>query len=361
MVTGSAEVQTASRTASQPIALQAGTSGLDGVASLLNEYYTSLTVADNALTNNSMPPASDTAAKLKMTASTMPAPFREVLLQLSQQGSQEVNQGIGQLLSRQMQAVVGDTCRLTIEGNYPFAPDSTRDVSVDEFTRVFALGGVIDDFFTKTLAPFVDTLSTPWRYKTLPGATDAVQGPDLEPFQHAKAIRDVFFGAPGQKQLEWNASIQIPELDPTITGLTIDIDGQTTLYRHGPVVPFTVTWPGARGGVHTEITANPRIRPETSTISAEGPWALMRLLQKGHVVQTATPGRTRVAFDFDGRQAVLDIASAGSVANPLTSDVLKTFRCPSAMPMFNLADSGPPPGLPSEGSLTTMAPAGESH
>ncbi len=81
----------------------------------------------------------------------------------------------------------------------------------------------------------------------------------------------------------------------------------------------------------------------------------MRLLAKGHVVETATPGKTRVAFDFDGRKAVLDIDSTGSVANPLTSDVLRTFRCPSSMPVFGLADSGPPPGLPAAG--LPMAPA----
>ncbi|CAN7691837.1 type VI secretion system membrane subunit TssM [Paraburkholderia terricola] len=355
VVTGSAEGQATALAGVQPAAAQQGKTGLDGMTNLLNDYYTALTVADNALTNNSMPPASDSAAKIKMTADTMPAPFRAVLLALGADGSREVNQGIGQLLSRQMQAVVGDTCRLTIEGNYPFTPGSQRDVSIDDFTRVFAQGGVMDDFFAKTLSPFVDTSAKPWRYRTLPGATQAVQGPDLEPFQHAKAIRDVFFGDPGQKQLTWKADIRIPELEPTITGLTIDIDGQTTLYQHGPVTPFMVSWPGPRGGVHAEITANPRIRPDTSTISTDGPWALMRLLQKGRVVETATPGRTRVAFDFDGRKAVLDIASAGSVANPLTSDVLKTFRCPSSMPMFSLTDSGPPPGLPSANPPTLPA------
>ncbi|MGV2291401.1 type VI secretion system membrane subunit TssM [Trinickia sp. YCB016] len=342
VVTGNADAQTGPQAA----AAQAGKTGLNGVTNLLNDYYTALTVADNAISNNSMPPASDTAAKLKMTADTMPAPFRAVLLQLAVDGSHEVNQGIGQLLSRQMQAVVGDMCRLDIEGNYPFSPDSSRDVSIDDFTRVFAQGGVIDDFFTKTLAPFVDTSAKPWRYRTLPGATEPVQGPDLEPFEHAKAIRDVFFSDPTHKQLAWKADIRIPELDPSITSLSLDIDGQNSLYQHGPVVPFTVSWPGPRGGVHTEITASPSIRPDTSTITTDGPWALMRLLQKGHMVETATPGRTRVALDFDGRKAVLDIASAGSVANPLTSDVLKTFRCPTSMPMFNLSDSGPPPGLP---------------
>jgi len=342
VVTGSVDAQSDT----QPAATQADKTGLDGVTNLLNDYYTALTVADNALSNNSMPPASDVAAKLKMTADTMPAPFRAVLLQLAADGSREVNQGIGQLLSRQMQAVVGDACRLTIEGNYPFSPDSKRDVGIDDFTRVFAQGGVIDDFFVKTLAPFVDTSAKPWRYRTLPGATEPVQGPDLEPFEHAKAIRDVFFNDPGHKQLTWKADIRIPELDPTIMSLSLDIDGQTTLYQHGPVAPFTVTWPGPRGGVHTEITASPRIRPDTSTISTDGPWALMRLLEKGRVMGTATPGRTRVAFSFDGRQVALDVASAGSVANPLTSDVLKTFRCPSTMSAFNLPDSGPPPGLP---------------
>jgi type VI secretion system protein ImpL len=331
----------------QPAAAQAGKTGLDGVTNLLNDYYTALTVADNALVNNSMPPASDAAAKLKMTADTMPAPLSAVLLGLAADGSREVNRGIGQLLSRQMQAVVGDVCRLTIEGNFPFAPDSKRDVSIDDFTRVFAQGGVIDDFFVKTLGPFVDTSAKPWRYKTLPGATEPVQGPSLEPFEHAKAIRDVFFTDPGQKKLAWKADIKVPELDPSIASLVLDIDGQGEQYQHGPDRPFQVTWPGPRGGSHAEITANPRVRPDTSTLALDGPWALMRLLKAGRMIETATPGRTRAEFDFDGRKAVLDITAAGSVANPLTSSVLRSFQCPSSMPTFNLPDSGPPAGLPS--------------
>ncbi|KWF93021.1 type VI secretion protein VasK [Burkholderia diffusa] len=324
--------------------------GLNGIATVLNDYYATLTVSDNALLNNNMPPVRDSAARLKMTADTMPAPFRAVLYQLAVDGSRGVNRGIGQLLSRQMQAAVADTCRMTVEGNYPFSPDSKRDVNIDDFQRMFARDGVIDEFFTHTLAPFVDTATKPWRYRTLPGATEPVPGPDLEPFEHARAIRDMFFADPDRRRLSWKADIRIPELDPTVMTLSFDIDGQTTSYQHGPVVPFTVTWPGPRGGVHAEITASPRIRPDTSTIAADGPWALMRLLRKGHVVEAAAPGRTRVTFNFDGREAALDIASAGTVANPLTSDVLTTFRCPGAMSMINLPDSGPPPGLP-QGAL----------
>jgi hypothetical protein len=193
----------------------------------LNDYYAALAIADNALLNNSMPPESEHAAKLKMMADTMPAPLRAVLHQLAIEGSRGVNQGIGRLLSRQVQAAIGDVCRTTIEGNYPFSPDSSRDVGIDDFTRMFAHGGVIDDFFTRTLAPFVDTAAKPWRYRTLPGATEAVHGPDLAPFEHAKAIRDIFFNEVDRKRPSWKVDIRIPELDPTIMSLSLDIDGQT--------------------------------------------------------------------------------------------------------------------------------------
>jgi len=342
VVTGSADAGGGRKAAAAP----RGETGLDGVTALLNDYYEALAVSAHALSNHSLPPASDAAAVLKMTADTMPAPLRLALGQFATDGSREVSRGIGHLLSRQTQVVVGDACRAVIEGHYPFAPESARDVGLDDFARMFAHGGVIDGFVTTVLAPLVDTAAKPWRYRTLPGAVDPVQGPDLEPFQHAAAIREIFFPDPGGKQPVWKADIRIPDLDPTITSLSLNIDGQTTLYRHGPVQPFVVTWPGPNGGTHAEISASPRVEPETATVVAGGPWALMRLLRKGRVIETATLGRTRVEFDFGGRKAALDIVSAASVASPLTSDVLSTFRCPTTMPMFSLPDSGPPPGLP---------------
>ena len=323
-----------------------GKTGFDGIVALLNDHFNALSAAELALGNHSMPPASDSAARLKLAADTLPAPLREVLRGLAMQGSREVNAGIGHLLSRQLDAVVSDTCRLAVEGNYPFMRDAARDIRIDDFTRVFAQGGLLDDFFTKNLAPFVDTSARPWRYKTLPGSTEPVQGPDLEPFQHAQTIRAVFFDAASQKQVRWDTEIRVVSLDVTVTDLLIDIDGQTDLYRHGPVRPFSAAWPGPRGGAHAELSAGPRIRPDTSTLAADGPWALLHLLDKGVIADTATSGRTRVSFDFDGRHAVLDLSNASGVANPLTSDVLRTFRCPTSMPVFALPDDGPPPGLP---------------
>ncbi len=269
-----------------------------------------------------------------------------MLLGLSAQGSREVNQDVGVLLSRQMQAVIGDTCKLVLEGNYPFDPNSKRDVSIEDFTRLFARDGLLNNFFTRNLLPFIDTSARPWRYKALPGSTEPVRGPDLEPFQRANAIREMFFADRNQKQIAWQNDLRVTDLDPSILSLAIDIDGQSVSYQHGPIVLVHVSWPGPRGGVHAEITASPRIRVDTSTIAADGAWALMRLLRRGEIVQTATPGRTRVSFDFDGRRAILDVSGADSLPNLLTGDLLTAFRCPSAIAILSLPDNGPPPGLP---------------
>jgi type VI secretion system protein ImpL len=81
----------------------------------------------------------------------------------------------------------------------------------------------------------------------------------------------------------------------------------------------------------------------------------MGMTHKSKVLGTATSGRTRVAFNFDGRKEVLDIVGAGGIAILLTSNVLKTFHCPSSMSTFSLTDSGPPPGLPPAGGLSSVS------
>ena len=52
---------------------------------------------------------------------------------------------------------------------------------------------------------------------------------------------------------------------------------------HGPVRPLHIIWPGPRNGSMAEITANPRIRQDTSTVLTSGPWALFRLLNQGRM------------------------------------------------------------------------------
>ncbi|WP_249744953.1 type VI secretion system membrane subunit TssM [Burkholderia pyrrocinia] len=299
---------------------------LAGLSALINEYYTALTIADTALASNSAPPAGTVGDKLKLTAATLPAPFKQLLTDLVIQNTRTLNQGVGELLARQMNAAIGNECRRAIEGKYPFA-SSSQEVDPEDFARVFASGGLLDEFFQKTLAPYVDTAANPWRYKLDSPDTPPVAGPSLEPFQRAAAIREVFFREPGAKKLAWKMQAKVVTLDPEITQLTIDIDGQNQLYSHGPVTPLAVTWPGPRGGSMAQLTAEPRVRPDTSTLEVTGPWALFHLLERGKTIGTVSADRLDEEFRFDGRKAVLQL-STGSLPNPLTTHLLKDFKCP---------------------------------
>jgi len=341
--------------------------GLENISGLLNEFYTLLVVADTALSSGSLPPGGvEIGARLKMEAGKLPAPFREVLTALAVNGADKVTQGAAEILRKQAQAQldrimglmaaqVSEPCRRGLEGRYPLVPGA-EDASMEDFTLVFAAGGAADEFFTKYLEPFVDMSVRPWRYKSpdmlaaaagdqgavgggaQPAATGPTlqgellkllvqSGPDLDAFYRARQIRDLFFRDAAGKKFGWKLDFKVMELEPSVTDLVIDIDGQGQRYAHGPVQAFTVSWPGPRGGSTAELTANPRISAPTSTLSTQGPWALFRLLDKGRIVSTATPGRVSAEFQFDGRKALLDV-STGSQPNPLNSDLFKGFRCP---------------------------------
>lgn len=362
VVTGQADIGAGS------VGQGGGKPGLEAISGLINEFYTLLVVADTALSAGSLPPGgAEVGARLKLEAGKLPAPFREVLTALASSGSDKVVQGSAGILRNQAQLQldrlmglmamqVSEPCKRGVEGRYPLAAVA-QDASIEDFTLVFSVGGAADEFFNKYLASYVDTSVRPWRYKdantanamvgaegaaggTAPASATAGPtllgellkllaqgGPNLDAFYRAQQIRDLFFRDAGGKKFAWKMDLRVLELEPGITELVIDIDGQGQRYVHGPVQAFPVNWPGPRGGAMAEITANPRISGATSGVQANGPWALFRLLEKGRIVNTATPGRLSVEYVFDGRKALIDI-NAGSQPNPLGSDVLKGFRCP---------------------------------
>ncbi|MDR2786787.1 MAG: type VI secretion system membrane subunit TssM [Candidatus Accumulibacter sp.] len=343
-----------------------GLVNLSNVIGMINEFHNQLFMADVALNTNTVPPNAQAAStKLKLNASRLPAPFRNVLMALAGNGDEKITEGSVSILQSQAEIQVERTlasfvhqvnapCQQGLDGYYPFA-DSEYDASIEDFTRLFAAGGSADEFFRKRLAPYVDTGARLWRYKNpatlgmddsmamppsaAPVAANAptLQGeylkqlrlflPDPDAFAQIQAIRELFFRDPGAKKMTWGMDFKIIELDPAIVELTINIDGQTQRYAHGPIQVFSVNWPGPRGGTVAEMTASPRVRPDTSAISATGPWAIFRLLDRGKIIHTAHSDRVLAEYDFDGRKALLEIG-AGGQQNPLSSGLLRNFRCP---------------------------------
>jgi type VI secretion system protein ImpL len=301
-------------------------SKIDVIIALINEYYTLLVIADNALNNQSMPAVGDSGSKIRLEASKLPSPFRQILQGMTIEGARKINQGIGDILISQTEQQVGRVCRRIIDGKYPFS-SSDQEVNPEDFAYLFAEGGLLDAYFQKNLAPYVDTTTQVWHYKVESPDLPPVPGPNLDAFQKAAAIRNIFFRDSGGKKMSWKMDMKVVDMDPEITQIVFDVDGQTFRHYHGPVVPFKVSWPGPRGGAGVEFSASPRVSPISSSLSMSGPWSLFKILERGKLINTSSSSQFAVQYQFDGRKVTLDVSSGGAI-NPIFSDVLQAFKCP---------------------------------
>jgi len=255
----------------------------------------------------------------------VPEPIRSLLAAASKDGVSNTLKEAGRTLGKDINTGIGAACMEAIGGRYPFVKTSPRDVTPDDFGRVFATGGLIDDFFQKSLLPWVDISTRPWKFRDLGGATMGNSSVNLLPFERAQKIREVFFPGGGRApalKLEFKPL----EMDAAILQFVLDIDGQVIKYSHGPQVATAIQWPGPRGSMQVRLQLSPA-RAGGSGQVFEGPWALFRMLDGAQIDPTAQPEKFRVTFNTDGRSAQFEVVT-NSVQNPFRLSELEQFRCP---------------------------------
>ena len=196
-------------------------------------------------------------------------------------------------------------------------------MSREEFARAFGSGGVIDSFFQRYLAGWVDTSTRPWSVRVAP---QGKWGDALLPFQRAQAIRSAFF-SDGGRQLGVRMDLRLLELDPGIGQLTIDVDGQAVRFARDTRSVQTLQWPGPGGAGRIQLQANAPGASSGARFTFEGPWSLLRLFERVRVRAGAAPGRVVLVFDIEGRKARLEAQNPqGPLA--ITMPELEQFQCP---------------------------------
>jgi type VI secretion system protein ImpL len=298
---------------------------IDAMAALMNDMYTHLVNTEAAMNAGSPPPPSDVPNKIKAEAGRMPEPLQSILTSFAQSATQQVFDKTRTALSKGFATSIGDFCKKALDGRYPFVKSSKLDVTQDDFARLFAPGGLFDEFFQKNLAPHVDTTVKPWTFKS---AAEVTRKPSdaLVQFQRAQAIREVFFRGGQRAALKFD--LKPVSLDPSITQLVIDIDGQVLTYGPGQQAPASVQWPGPKGASQVRLQVTPATTAAAQVY--EGPWALFRMLDRAQIQPTAQPEKLLVTFNADGRKAQFELISA-SVQNPLRLPELEQFRCPAQL------------------------------
>ncbi len=262
--------------------------------------------------------------KLQAEVARVPEPMQTMLTSLTKSISALTVGGARAQLNALWTASVAPTCQSFLENRYPVFRTASNEMTLDDFSRLFTSGGLIDGFFNANLRQFVDVSKNPWIWQKVDNLELGIPQATLLHFQRAAWIRDNMFagGKPG-------VSFEIVpiSLDAKSTEVVLEVDGQTTSYDHGPPRPVKMTWPGPSGVGHVRIAFSPPSAGEATTIEKDGVWAWFRVLQESQIKQSGGADRYLATFKVGQRSAAFEVR-ANSVINPFGSNQLELFRCP---------------------------------
>jgi type VI secretion system protein ImpL len=299
---------------------------LDQALAPLKDAAVYLDAADAARRLGQPAPTGDALSKLKLAGQTQPAPLTAIAATLSTAGGDLLQGGERARLNALWMSGVGQLCHSALDGRYPLVRTSSRDAAVDDFSKLFSPGGLIDDFFQKNLANLVDSSTPVWQWRA--GAAPLGLSRDvLAQFQRAAQIRDAFFRN-GGRDVSISFGIKPLSLDPSLTQVALDIDGQQLVVTHDALQAAQFQWPSGKNTGRAQVDFTPPPAGQTAPAEANGPWALLHLVDAGHLEATAQADRFRLTFDSAGRKAVVEL-DANSVVNPFRRAALEQFSCPS--------------------------------
>jgi|WetSurSiteA1Bulk_404760.scaffolds.fasta_scaffold00107_14 type VI secretion system protein ImpL len=267
-------------------------------------------------------------AAAKAQSSLLPEPLKSMTQSLSNAAQGTVTDSSKNQLSRLWESEVIPLYSKGIQGRYPFARNSSKDVALEDFGHFFAPSGVVDTFFNTNLKSFVDTSGKTWRMISRNDQTIAISPNVLTQIQAAKKLQQMFF-ANGGTVASIRFNLKPVSLTPNATAFWLNIEGQQSQYKAtdmSKITPFS--WPGTDGSrlVSFGFETTGGQKPSRQV---EGAWAWFRALEMARI-QRIDAEKYRLTFDIDGMQAIYEL-SANSVDNPFSMKEFDAIRFPSSL------------------------------
>ncbi|MDY0974779.1 type VI secretion system membrane subunit TssM [Massilia sp. CFBP9012] len=292
---------------------------LEQMLALVRDAALYFDAAEGARRSGAPAPAQDALVRLKRAGEGQSAPLPAMFKGVHDAGAGLAQGGERARLNALWNAGPAQFCRDAIAGRYPLDRASARDATADDFGKFFAPGGLMDDFFTRHLATFVDMGGARWRWRAAGDLAGASQGA-LDAFQRGARLRDMFF-AGGARQPTLRFTLRPLSADTALSGARLEIDGQQVA-ADGQAVSLLL--PSGKGNGQVRLSA-----PGTQAdLRSDGPWAWLRTVDRG-VLEPLQPERYRLGLSLDGRKASWEL-TAGSVINPFRREVTG-FGCPAAL------------------------------
>ncbi|MGZ8213531.1 MAG: type VI secretion system membrane subunit TssM [Methylosarcina sp.] len=300
---------------------------LDRSLSVLNELYVYLNsllhASGEELVLEQRKQVVQVIDKVTLEGKRNPFPVNKMMTHIAQDSNNLVSGGIHKHLNDSWKSQVLPFCQKAIQGLYPIAR-GTREITYEDFTFFFGPNGLMDQFFTKYLAPSVEKTGREWRWNNRGEAGPGLSSATLKQFQLADTIKNIFFRL-GKQSPAVSFKLKPISMSPSITQFVLDVDGQGLTYAHGPVRPVSMKWPGPNDSGQVRIQLLPPLQGN-SGLSKEGPWALFRVFDEAQMSKTSNPTTFIITFNIEGREAKFEL-TANSAINPFQLAELQSFRC----------------------------------
>ncbi|HEY9023939.1 MAG TPA: type VI secretion system membrane subunit TssM, partial [Burkholderiaceae bacterium] len=299
---------------------------LDATLGVLKEYEVQLRATDEAIKRGT-PTTSDAqiVARIKSEADRMPPPISNLLNGLiARSGAQSA--GADAAAAKAAAAgEVGNLCKAAVDGRYPFAKASVKEVPLGDFSRLFSPNGVIDTFSKTKLVGKVDMNGPVWKPIQLAEGVEAFSPAAIANFQRAATIRDAFFPG-GSANPQATMDVLLARVDDGVTDVQLSVDGQVTPMKPGTNAAARLSWPSMSPNSQVKLTLVIGGKPSATPLIFEGPWALFHFVDAGRI-EGGTPERQMVSYEEGGKHVFFELRS-GSVRNPMRLPELAQFRCP---------------------------------
>jgi len=299
---------------------------LDEVIAMFKDVAQYFDSAESARRSGTPAPSGEVLSRIKRAASEQPAPLSSILRDVDGSGGALTLGNERERLNALWMTTGAPFCRDAIAGRYPLVRDANLDTTADDFGKFFGPGGVMDDFFNKNLAPYVDMSGSQWRWRATGSAPMNIPQDVLNQFQRGARLRDMFFVA-GARQPSLRFDLKPVSADPALTRVTLDIAGQPVTFERDANANFSpIVLPSGKGSDLVQLQTTPS---SGAGLRSDGPWAWLHLLDQG-VVSGAQGERYQLTFNVDGRKVGYELR-ASSVINPFRRDTLEQFRCPTRL------------------------------
>lgn len=318
------------------VAANGGTAPVDGIIDLLSELYGQFDALTTGFSGGDQSVVlgqggAELLRRVRVKSSRQPQPVKRWMEQISASSGGVAIVGAKTAIKGEINgawaAQVYPVCQRSVSGRYPIDANSEQEITLADFGKLFAPGGLMDAFFQTHLAKFVKISGNNWSWRSAGGVSPGMSQGALTQFKRAALIRDSFFAAGGNTP-NMSFSLKPTYLDANVRSFKLDIDGQSFRYRHGPVQVKRAVWPGPNGTgtVRLEFEDDSGARL-ASTV--EGPWAWFRLLDRSETMSLAAD-ELLVSFVYRNRRSTWELR-ADSVLNPFSLNALQHFRCPSSL------------------------------